>query len=63
MNKSQIKNRYEIIRPRYRTVGKLGLDSLFTTIPKSIVTNLNIKQGDVLKILQESNKIILQKAE
>lgn len=50
-------------KQKYRIVGKLGSDSLFTVLPKSLAGALGIKQGDLLEIHQESDKIIIQKVE
>ena len=48
---------------KYRIVGKLGSDSLFTVLPKALTGNLRIKQGDLLKFRQDSNRIIIEKVE
>jgi hypothetical protein len=61
MNSIDIKN--QKFSHKYRIVGKLGSDSLFTVLPKTLVQRLRIKQGDLLRIHEESNRIIIIKVD
>lgn len=62
MNKI-LKSKNQDFNHKYRIVGRVGTDSLFTVLPKSIIRSLEIKQGDLLRIHQESYKIIIEKAD
>ena len=62
MNSVEVKHIQKRIN-RYRIVGKLGSESLFTVLPKQLVEKLKIEQGDLLKIHQDSGKIIIEKVE
>ena len=58
---NNMKKDSEYQNTNYRIVGKVGPDSLFTVLPKSLTGNLQIRKGDLLKIHQESDKIIIEK--
>jgi hypothetical protein len=46
----------------YRTTGLVGTASFCVVLPKEYAINLGVGKGDFLKVSQEQNKIIIQKA-
>ena len=48
---------------KYRTVqGLMGEHSFSVVLPKLYATNIGIGKGDFVKVVQESNRIIIEKA-
>jgi len=58
-----VKSKHEYDDIKYRIVGRVGTDSLFTVLPKQLTLKLNIEQGNLLKIYQDSGRIIIEKVE
>ena len=57
------KSKHQGTNLKYRTVGRVGADSLFTVLPKQLAQKLKIEQGNLLKIYQDSGRIIIEKVE
>jgi hypothetical protein len=46
----------------YRTVGIVGTASFCVVLPKSYAVNLGIGKGDFVKVSQEQDKLVIEKA-
>ena len=46
----------------YRTAGLVGSASFCVVLPKQYAINLGVGRGDFLKVSQEENRIIIEKA-
>ena len=46
----------------YRTVGIVGSASFCVVLPKEYAINLGVGKGDFVKISQEQNRIVIEKA-
>jgi hypothetical protein len=54
----------QLVSYQFRKVqGIMGEHSFSIVLPKSYALNLGIGKGDFVKVKQESNKIIVEKAE
>ena len=46
----------------YRTIGHVGSASLCLVLPKQFAIGLGLDKGDYVKVRQEQNKIVIEKA-
>lgn len=46
----------------YRTAGIVGTTSFCVVLPKQYAINLGVGKGDFLKVSQQQDKIVIQKA-
>ena len=46
----------------FRTAGIVGTASFCVVLPKQYAINLGVGKGDFLKVSQQQNKIVIQKA-
>ena len=46
----------------YRTIGHVGSASLCIVLPKQFAIGLGLDKGDYVKVRQEQNKIVIEKA-
>jgi hypothetical protein len=46
----------------YRTAGMVGSASFCVVLPKQYAINLGVGKGDFLKVSQEQDRIVIQKA-
>ena len=50
------------VKPEYRAVTLVGNASLTIVLPKEFATALEVDRGDFVKITQEDNRLIVEKA-